>query len=208
MYKLPHDIKAHAPAVGPFTNGQQELLLTQVRPESIGTVLSISPIVGQIVCVSTLNDDSLAIQRRFPIPEHSALECSGERRVYSWNRRPVMLPDEDCTGNVGLSDRRAGFFGLELATMSCRDARAGRAEAAEGSVELTGESIWLQVIVAEGAICHFSYGSDGQTSTSQGQSFTAQEGRWVGAKVGLFYLDDSAETPSDGYADFDWFRIN
>jgi hypothetical protein len=34
----------------------------------------------------------------------------------------------------------------------------------------------------------------------------ARPGRWIGAKVGLFAVR-SGPTSENGYADFDWFRV-
>ena len=96
--------------------------------------------------------------------------------------------------------------GVRLAKMTCRDARGGDRETADGSVELTGESILLRVAVADDAVCRFGYSIDGKTFASLGQPFIAQPGRWIGAKVGLFCLGGS-EMQKGGYADFDWFRI-
>ncbi len=55
------------------------------------------------------------------------------------------------------------------------------------------------------AICKFSFSEDGKMYKSIGKEFTAKEGRWVGAKVGLFSL---SKIKSYGYTDFDWFLFN
>jgi beta-xylosidase len=52
----------------------------------------------------------------------------------------------------------------------------------------------------------FSYSTDGTNFTPAGESFTARAGRWIGAKVGLFAVR-SGPTSENGYADFDWFRV-
>ncbi len=91
--------------------------------------------------------------------------------------------------------------------VTCDDARGGDTEVElSSSVMLTGGSVMLRVAVADGGVCRFSYSTDGEEFTPIGRPFTAQPGRWIGTKVGLFCLDGS-ETPSSGYADFDWFRI-
>lgn len=53
-------------------------------------------------------------------------------------------------------------------------------------------------------MCNFSYSLDGSKYFSMGKEFEAKEGRWVGAKVGLF---STSNNNSNGYADFDWFRF-
>ena len=46
--------------------------------------------------------------------------------------------------------------------------------------------IYLQVKVTGGGICYFSYSLDGRKYTLAGVPFTARQGKWIGAKVGLF----------------------
>ncbi len=47
---------------------------------------------------------------------------------------------------------------------------------------------------------------DGKTFAPLVASFVARQGRWIGAKVGIFAVGpgDASEM---GYADFDWFRV-
>jgi len=47
----------------------------------------------------------------------------------------------------------------------------------------------------------------GSKFTTIGVPFVARQGRWIGAKVGIFALG-GAQTRETGYADFDWFRVN
>ena len=46
--------------------------------------------------------------------------------------------------------------------------------------------IYLRVKVEKGGICRFSYSLDGKKYMSAGTPFTARQGKWIGAKVGLF----------------------
>ena len=55
-------------------------------------------------------------------------------------------------------------------------------------------------------MCRFHYSTDGATFQEIGEPFAARQGRWIGAKVGLFALG-SAMVREYGYADFDWFRM-
>ncbi len=96
--------------------------------------------------------------------------------------------------------------GLRLANLTCDDAREGDEEAEVGSIEPVGESIRLRVEVGNGAVCRFSCSLDGRRFIPVGPPFTAQPGRWIGAKVGLFCLGAS-EMQKGGHADFDWFRV-
>ena len=57
-----------------------------------------------------------------------------------------------------------------------------------------------------GGICYFSYSLDGRKYTSAGVPFTARQGKWIGAKVGLFSTAPYGK--ERGWVDADWFRIN
>jgi beta-xylosidase len=97
--------------------------------------------------------------------------------------------------------------GLRLIRATCLKAEQKGKETIEKEIELKSGSLILRVsVVAEGK-CSFSYSLDGTTFTPLGQEFTAREGRWIGAKVGLFAIDE-ARSKKPGYADFDWFRFN
>ena len=68
------------------------------------------------------------------------------------------------------------------------------------------QTVYLQVKVRKGAVCTFAYSLDGKKYTTVGESFTARQGKWIGAKVGLFGV-----TPNEGnrgWADVDWFRMD
>ena len=67
------------------------------------------------------------------------------------------------------------------------------------------QTVYLQVKVRKGAVCTFAYSLDGKKYTTVGEPFTARQGKWIGAKVGLFCV-----TPNEGnrgWADVDWFRM-
>ena len=96
--------------------------------------------------------------------------------------------------------------GFRLINAVCKNANAAGKENVEKEVSDLPEVVLLRAQVAPGGACHFSYGSDGKQFDPLGAAFTAREGKWVGAKVGLFCLAlGEAEEP--GHADFDWFRL-
>lgn len=66
---------------------------------------------------------------------------------------------------------------------------------------------YLKVTVKEGGQCRFLYSLDGRKFLPLGEAFQAKQGVWIGAKVGLFSQNPNI-VESDGYADFDWFRID
>jgi len=77
---------------------------------------------------------------------------------------------------------------------------------AEVRAPQSGEPIYLRVAVRAGAKCQFSYSFDGKTFTQAGTEFQAREGKWIGAKVGLFCTRPTKFNDA-GSADVDWFRI-
>jgi len=96
--------------------------------------------------------------------------------------------------------------GFRLIKSHCKNAITEGKEILESQAKLASTTVLLRVKVASGAVCQFSFSEDGKTFVSTGEQFTAREGRWVGARVGLFTLAKDS-TPKRGYADFDWFRF-
>ena len=92
--------------------------------------------------------------------------------------------------------------GLRVVQVRCLDAPKNTSEKELGAVQLKTVRVVLLVDVNEKAECRFSYSIDGKRFEPLGETFTAQPGMWIGAKVGLFALGSGT-----GYADFDWVRI-
>jgi beta-xylosidase len=95
---------------------------------------------------------------------------------------------------------------LYLSQTICKDADRHTAEGEGVAVELKGYTNYLRVRVTKGGKCFFSFSPDGVNFTAIGEVFTAREGKWIGAKVGLFAVG-TAPTREMGYADVDWFRV-
>ena len=68
------------------------------------------------------------------------------------------------------------------------------------------KELYLRVSVMENAKCTFSISMDGENFTGTGDVFEAEQGKWIGAKVGLFAVG-SVRTNDTGWVDVDWFRI-
>lgn len=66
--------------------------------------------------------------------------------------------------------------------------------------------IYLQVKVADGGICTFAYSVDGKSFHPFSETFKARQGKWIGAKTGLFIMNRNEGT-SRSWVDVDWFRI-
>lgn len=68
--------------------------------------------------------------------------------------------------------------------------------------------IYLRVQVADEGMCTFAYSLDGKKFTACGQKFKARQGKWIGAKVGLYCIEPYTDPAANrGWLDIDWFRI-
>jgi len=104
---------------------------------------------------------------------------------------------------IGVRRDASGFV---VEKVVCADANKGKTETAEDTVRLPGSVVHLRVHVGAGALCAFSYSTDGTTFTPLGKQFAAREGLWVGAKAGLFVVGTRGVRAA-GSADFEWFRF-
>ena len=64
----------------------------------------------------------------------------------------------------------------------------------------------LRVTVGEGGITTFSHAAKDARWIALAETFQAQPGIWIGAKVGLYCLCGN-EAAGGGFADFDYFRF-
>jgi len=108
--------------------------------------------------------------------------------------------------------------GLVLNQSSCKNAANGTPEIINTSIPLSQSTVYFRVEVKQTkalnkenilqpiATCTFSYSLDGNKFIPFGNPFTAMEGKWIGAKVGVFCQRPQPLNDS-GYADVDWFRI-
>jgi len=106
-------------------------------------------------------------------------------------------------GYIGL---RSSKDGLSLVNSICENAPNGTSEQEQVIAKGVEKTIYLRLVVKEGAKCQFSYSADGKKFIEAGSGFQAEPGRWIGAKVGLFCTRQT-QTNDSGYADVDWFRI-
>ncbi len=95
---------------------------------------------------------------------------------------------------------------LVLKQVTCMGAEKGAKEVLVASTPLSQYEVYLRVKVSKGGNCQFSYSLDGKKFTDFGKIFSAREGKWIGAKVGLFCARNKHENDG-GYANYDWFRI-
>ena len=96
--------------------------------------------------------------------------------------------------------------GLFVSQVVCKDADKGGAERESAGRPVKESTLYLRVKVSNDAVCNFSYSADGKTFQPVGEPFKARQGRWIGAKIGLFAAR-TGQTREYGYADFDWFHF-
>ncbi len=100
---------------------------------------------------------------------------------------------------------------LYLSQSVCQNADKLTPETTSAPVEVPAaqarQPLYLRVAVRAGAKCQFSYSLDGQHFQPLGAEFQAREGKWIGAKVGLF-CSRTAKFNDAGNADVDWFHID
>lgn len=65
--------------------------------------------------------------------------------------------------------------------------------------------IYIRVRVGKEAYCRFSYSLDGKKFTEVGTLFKARQGKWIGAKVGMFSVTPHGK--ERGWMDVDWFHV-
>lgn len=65
--------------------------------------------------------------------------------------------------------------------------------------------IYLRVKVEKGGKCYFGYSLDGKKFSDVPHTFQARQGKWIGAKVGLFSVAPFGT--ERGWLDVDWFHV-
>lgn len=105
--------------------------------------------------------------------------------------------------NIALKSKKDGVY---IVYTTCKNAEKGATEKEQILTKLNGKEVFFRVIVTEGAKCQFSYSTDGADFIKVNDVFEAEQGKWIGAKVGLFCVR-TEQTNDSGYSDFDYFRV-
>lgn len=140
--------------------------------------------------------------QKLPAPSFSASTKMNVQNLNEGEQAGLMVMGMDYAA-LSVSRNSNGFH-LNFGT--CENAFGGKNEKTEISQSIKDPWIWMKVTMQEGGLCQFSFSENGTDYQDIGEPFQAVEGRWIGAKVGLFAHRNS-ETGLGGSADFDWFRI-
>ncbi|MDR3366068.1 MAG: glycoside hydrolase 43 family protein [Prevotellaceae bacterium] len=145
------------------------------------------------------------LMQKFPAPNFTAtakVKLTPNKRI-----------DGERAGLVIMGADYAAIFvektpdGFTLSQGDCASAEKGRAERVSGAVKLASGEVFLRVQVRENQQCTFAYSLNGKKYAPLGQKFTAQSGRWIGAKVGLF-CQRPKPFNDGGWLDVDYFIVN
>ena len=170
-----------------FTSGDGNLrLYAQIVPDSIKNLWGVPNILMQ----------------KFPAEQFTA--------TVKFRFHPLL--NEDKVGFIVMGASYAYLSlikkedGIYLCYSKCLHADKGKPEKTEVISKLSDSTTYFRVKVTKGALCEFSFSTDGINFTNAGKPFIAVPGRWIGAKVGMFCTSREKSNDS-GYADFDWFRV-
>lgn len=122
--------------------------------------------------------------------DYSFLSLKKEGKKFVLNQ---VVSTTDSLGNTKLSTKIITTFPVRYLKMP-------------GVPDNQWQEVILRVEVRKGAVCRFSYSTDGRVFKPTKVSFTAKKELWTGAKVGVFCL-----TPFHkglrGWSDVDYFRV-
>ena len=105
--------------------------------------------------------------------------------------------------HLSVTNRQGKLF---VSQAAANNADKGTKETETAPIELKEKTFYLRVKVENDAMCQFSYSADGKTFTRVGTPFKAREGKWIGAKMGLFFIRNGKFNDA-GSAEIDWFRV-
>ena len=157
--------------------------------------------------------------QKFPAPDFTA--------TMKLKFSPIAKYKGECTGLVVMGMDYAGLVientdeGLVLSQVECLKADKGNKETVNASVALKSGELYLRAKItttgekigeSEGGSdlvvkCQLSYSLNGKKFEPLGNEFQVREGKWIGAKVGMFCTRPAIVTNDGGWADIDWFRI-
>jgi beta-xylosidase len=142
------------------------------------------------------------LTQKFPAPEFTVTTKVTFSPSSNQDRAGLIVLGQDYA-YIAVRKKAEGF---EVYQATATDAAGGAAEKESAPLPLKEKTVYLRVKVSAGAVCNFSYSTDGSAFTPVADAFQAKPGRWIGAKVGIFAAE-AVPAHESGYADFDWFRV-
>ena len=140
--------------------------------------------------------------QKLPAPEFTVTTKMDVSNLRERERAGIVVMGLDYA-TLTLTPVEEGFK-MELAT--CRNAHTGNDESIKYTNNPGVSELFLRVRFNNDGKCQFAYSENGTDFQDVGELFQAREGRWIGAKVGVFAVS-ARETGLKGFADFDWFRV-
>lgn len=104
---------------------------------------------------------------------------------------------------ISLEKSNDGFL---ISQSECIGAEKGTTEVINEKTSVKDSTVYFCVNVGTDAQCTFSYSKDGKKYKNIGKSFKAKEGKWIGAKMGIF-CTRPLKNNDGGRAEIDWFRV-
>lgn len=147
------------------------------------------------------NVPNLLLQK-FPAPEFTVTTKLTFHALNDGERAGVVIMGLDY---AALSVTRSSGV-LVVAETICKAADRGTKESEVSRAPMSTDTVYLRAHIAAGAVVTFSYSSDGVKFAAIGEPFQAKQGKWIGAKIGIFASGTNG-AHENGYADFDWFRV-
>ena len=126
------------------------------------------------------------------------------------------LKTGEVTGLVIMANRY-GFVGIQqtdtglvIGHSSCNDAQNGQLEIVTPAsmLSITDTTVYLRARLKQQGVCDFSYSVNGIYFHPIGKAIATNEGRWIGAKVGLFCQRPFENIGDAGYADYAWCNVD
>lgn len=135
-------------------------------------------------------------------PEYRATLKVSFKPNYNGEKTGLIIMGTDYA-YLGIKRTKDKLYVLQT---TCLNADQNGLETQNDSRRVYSGNLYLRVKVDTGAICNFSYSTDGTIFVDIGKPFIAKPGKWISAKVGMFCISNR-KIDDSGFADFDWFRI-
>ncbi len=158
--------------------------------------------VQRLSDVNTILGNPSILLQKFPAPSFSVTVTMDGSRLGNGDHAGLIIAGMEYSALV-LERTNSG---MTLSQRNCTDVLHNGTETAGETIACLSSTIFLRADVDSNAVCRFSYSNDNNEYHPLGKEFTAQPGRWIGARVGLFALS-SSDTSTKGSADVLRFDI-